>query len=61
MYRHMENVLTEYQCPPLTVLVDDSRSFLDSLAFQFSPQVECKDFYDTQPALARQPSRIPCA
>lgn len=47
----MENILPVYQYPTLTVLVDDSPSFLDSLAFQLNPQLGCKTFNDTQAAL----------
>lgn len=48
----MENILPVYQYPTLTVLIDDSQSFLDSLAFQLNPQLECKAFYDTNAALS---------
>jgi len=47
----MENVLPVYRCPALTVLVDDSRSFLDSLVFQLGPQLECRAFQDAEAAL----------
>jgi CheY-like chemotaxis protein len=47
----MENILPVYQYPTLTVLVDDSQSFLDSLVFQLAPQLGCKAFYDAGSAL----------
>lgn len=57
----MENLLPVYQFPTLTVLVDDSQSFLDSLAFQLSPQLECKAFHDPRAAISwlRQAYRHP--
>lgn len=47
----MDNLLSVYQYPTLTVLIDDSQSFLDSLTFQLNPQLACKVFYDTQAAI----------
>lgn len=47
----MDKFLSVYQYPTLTVLVDDSRSFLDSLDFQLNPQMARKVFSDTQAAL----------
>jgi CheY-like chemotaxis protein len=47
----MDNQLAVYQHPAMTVLIDDSRSFLDSLAFQLSPQLARKAFVDTQAAI----------
>lgn len=41
-----------YQHPSLTVLIDDSDSFLRSLAFQLDPSLACKSFHDTHSALA---------
>jgi CheY-like chemotaxis protein len=57
----MEKILPVFQHPALTVLVDDSQSFLDSLVFQLGPQVECKSFNDPLAALAwlRQAWRHP--
>ncbi|AMP02531.1 response regulator [Collimonas pratensis] len=43
--------LPVYQHPTLTILIDDSQSFLDSLAFQLPPQMARKVFHDTQAAL----------
>lgn len=48
----MENTLPVYQHPASTVLVDDSRSFLSSLAFQLTPRFGCRTFYDAREALA---------
>ncbi len=55
-------MLPVYQYPTLTVLVDDSQSFLDSLVFQLSPQLGCKSFYDAGSALdwLRQACRQHC-
>lgn len=47
----MDNILPVYQHPALTILVDDSQSFLASLSFQLEPQFECKAFDDAQAAL----------
>jgi CheY-like chemotaxis protein len=47
----MDTQLSVYQYPTLTVLVDDSQSFLSSLAYQFNPQIALKAFHDTQAAL----------
>ncbi len=47
----MENILPVYQHPALTVLVDDSRSFLSSLSFQLGSRVGCKTFAEAQAAL----------
>lgn len=51
-YSHMDILLPVYQHPALTVLIDDSQTFLDSLAFQLDPHVARKIFHDTQKALA---------
>jgi len=40
-----------YQHPSLTVLIDDSDSFLRSLAFQLDPALACKSFHDTRAAI----------
>ena len=40
----MDNRLPVYSYPTLTVLIDDSRSFLDSLAFQMNPRLGLKSF-----------------
>lgn len=47
----MDILLPVYQHPTLTVLIDDSQSFLDSLAFQLHPQLARKVFHDTRAAL----------
>ena len=47
----MDNQLSVYQYPTLTVLIDDSQSFLTSLAFQLNPQLACKSFHDTDAAI----------
>ena len=47
----MDNLLSVYQYPTLTVLIDDSQSFLDSLSFQLNPHLACRAFQDTQVAL----------
>jgi len=47
----MENMLPVYQYPTVTVLVDDSQSFLDSLVFQLAPQMGCKAFCNAGSAL----------
>ncbi|HKB61034.1 MAG TPA: hypothetical protein VKC56_13435 [Gallionellaceae bacterium] len=47
----MQNNLPVYQHPALTVLVDDSQSFLSSLSFQLAPQFGCKTFGDGEAAL----------
>ncbi|WP_295992079.1 response regulator [Rugamonas sp.] len=41
-----------YSHPTLTVLVDDSDSFLKSLSFQLDPQLVSTTFYDSRSALA---------
>lgn len=41
-----------YQHPSLTVLVDDSDSFLRSLSFQLDPTLASRAFHDTRAALA---------
>ncbi|MES1982781.1 MAG: response regulator [Pseudomonadota bacterium] len=46
----MDNQLSVYHHPTLTVLIDDSQSFLDSLAFQLNPQLAYKGFNDAQDA-----------
>lgn len=48
----MEKPLSVYRHPTLTVLIDDSRSFLDSLAFQLSPQLALKLFHEPLAAIA---------
>jgi len=48
----MNELLPVYQHPTLTVLIDDSPSFLDSLVFQLSPHVAHKVFHDTQAAIS---------
>lgn len=50
-YLPMENLIPVYQHPTLTVLVDDSKSFLDSLAFQLNPHFARQTFHDPQAAL----------
>jgi CheY-like chemotaxis protein len=40
-----------YHHPSLTVLIDDSDSFLRSLAFQLDPSLASKSFHDTHSAL----------
>ncbi|MGZ8291334.1 MAG: response regulator [Telluria sp.] len=40
-----------YQHPSLTVLIDDSDSFLRSLSFQLDPTLASKAFHDTRSAL----------
>jgi len=47
----MDNHFSVYQHPTVTVLIDDSQSFLDSLAFQLEPGQAYKSFADPQPAL----------
>jgi len=47
----MENILPVYQYPALTVLIDDSPSFLESLIFKLTPQLECRAFHDPRAAL----------
>lgn len=47
----MDILLPVYQHPTLTILIDDSQSFLDSLAFQLHPQLAHKTFADTRQAL----------
>lgn len=47
----MDNQLSVYQYPALTVLIDDSQSFLASIAYQLNPQLAIKVFHDTQVAL----------
>lgn len=47
----MDILLPVYQHPTLTVLVDDSQRFLESLAFQLHPQLARKTFHDTHVAL----------
>ena len=47
----MDNQLSVYQYPTLTVLIDDSKSFLTSLAFQLNPKLACKAFHDTDAAI----------
>jgi len=40
-----------YQHPSLTLLIDDSDSFLKSLSFQLDPALASKSFHDTRSAL----------
>lgn len=40
----MDNQLAVYRHPTLTVLIDDSQNFLDSLAFHLNPQLARKTF-----------------
>lgn len=40
-----------YQHPVLTVLVDDSQSYLDSITFQLDAKLACKTFTDTEAAI----------
>lgn len=47
----MDILLPVYQHPTLTILIDDSQRFLDSLAFQLHPQLAHKTFCDTRAAL----------
>jgi CheY-like chemotaxis protein len=56
--------LPVYYHPTLTVLVDDSESFLKSLSFQLDPMLASKTFYDTSVALqwlkhSTQPGQLP--
>ncbi len=48
----MHTLLPVYRFPTLTFLIDDSQSFLDSLAFQLGAQVATKAFVDPQAAIA---------
>lgn len=48
----MESLLPVYQHPALTVLLDDSQSFLDSIVFQLGSQMECKSFTEPLAAMA---------
>lgn len=47
----MDNLLPVYQHPALTVLIDDSRSFLDSLEFRLNTRMACKSFHDASVAI----------
>lgn len=47
----MNAQLPVYRYPALTVLIDDSQSFLTSIAYQIDPQLAIKVFHDTQAAL----------
>lgn len=47
----MNNLLPVYRHPALTVLVDDSRSFLDSIAFRLDRKMAHKAFDDAPAAL----------
>ena len=56
--------LPVYSHPTLTVLVDDSDSFLKSLSFQLDPMLPCRTFHDTSVALqwlrqSAQPGQLP--
>jgi CheY-like chemotaxis protein len=44
--------LPVYTHPTLTVLIDDSESFLKSLSFQLDPMLASKTFHDTNSALS---------
>jgi CheY-like chemotaxis protein len=46
------DMLPVRQHPTLTLLIDDSQSFLDSLSFQMHPDLAHKTFDDTRKALA---------
>ncbi|HEX5337391.1 MAG TPA: hypothetical protein VFW53_03035 [Gallionella sp.] len=48
----MNNPLAVYQHPAMTVLIDDSQSLLDSLAFQLPPHLACETFTDPVAAAA---------
>ncbi|UUZ52950.1 hypothetical protein LP419_28255 [Massilia sp. H-1] len=53
-----------YHHPSLTVLIDDSDSFLRSLSFQLDPALASKSFHDTRSAidwLDQQRSEAPAA
>ncbi|UUZ47318.1 response regulator [Massilia sp. B-10] len=53
-----------YHHPSLTVLIDDSDSFLRSLSFQLDPALASKSFHDTRSAidwLDQQRSEAPCS
>lgn len=50
-YSQMNNLLPVYQHPSLTVLVDDSQSFLDSIAFQLNSRFVHTAFHDAQAAI----------
>ena len=47
----MDILLPVYRHPTLTVLIDDSQTFLNSLSFQLDPQVARKVFHDTHTAI----------
>ncbi len=47
----MDKHLSVYRHPTLTVLIDDSKTFLDSLAFQLNPQIVYKVFHDSSSAM----------
>ncbi|MDX8400742.1 MAG: response regulator [Gallionellaceae bacterium] len=47
----MDKQLAVYQHPVLTVLLDDSQNFLDSLTFQFDPLLSHKNFTNPQKAI----------
>lgn len=47
----MPHALPVYQHPSLTILVDDSDSFLRSLSFQLDPALASRAFHDTSVAL----------
>jgi CheY-like chemotaxis protein len=46
----MDIPLPVYQHPTTTVLIDDSQTFLDSLAFQLGPAVPCQRFQEPRAA-----------
>jgi len=47
----MNILLPIYQHPVLVVLIDDSRSYLDSITFQLDSRFPCKTFIDTKAAI----------
>lgn len=49
-----------YQHPSLTVLIDDSDSFLKSLSFQLDPALASKAFHDTRAAIDWLQARGQC-
>jgi hypothetical protein len=44
-------LLSVYQYPTLTVLIDDRECFPDSMAFQLNPNLACKVFNDARAAI----------
>ena len=47
----MDDTLSVYQHPTLTILIDDNQSFLESLAFQMNPHLAHKTFHDPRQAV----------